>query len=191
MWSCHSKLAAPMKKMSDGKSEKGFGHPLTMGERIEARMTELGLNQMQVEKAMGVSRGYLSRIISGQRGKNPSHDYLHSMASILGTTPNYLKHGKTTPEESIITTPKAGLPPRFDEIRGYRQAEFEVVRLEPSIPFHVFERARASRLTSPPTQMEVSYLRDFVKFLAQYPPAPDIDESTLVAKKKARKSDWK
>jgi transcriptional regulator with XRE-family HTH domain len=100
---------------------------LGMGKRIRDAMTKEGLTQKALEEAIGASRGYLSRIISGSRGQKISPEYLTSLASVLRVSPNFLRWG-TEIDHAAIMTPSAGLSPRLDEIEGYREAEFEVIR---------------------------------------------------------------
>jgi transcriptional regulator with XRE-family HTH domain len=136
-----------------------------MGERIRTLMTERSLNQQDVEQAIGASRGFLSRIISGKRGQKISPEYLTSIASVLRVSTNYLRWGGEL-DEAAIMTPVAGLSPRLEDIAGYREAEFEVIRQNPAIPFAVFEDARQTRVPRPPAKITAEYLGGLVHFLA-------------------------
>jgi transcriptional regulator with XRE-family HTH domain len=136
-----------------------------MGKRLRELMVERGFTQQRLERAIGASSGYLSRIIKGTRGQKISPEYLTSLASALETTPSYLRWGKEVADGSIMT-PSAGLSPSLQEIPGYREAEFAAIRNNPDIPFAVFEGARLSRISPPQDHITAEYLSEFVRFLA-------------------------
>ncbi len=157
----------------------------SMGARIEELMTARGFTQLKLESAIGASRGYLSRIISGERGQKISPEYLRGLATALETTENYIRYGKEVPASAIMT-PTAGLSPRLDEIDGYREAEFVVARENPEVPFEIFESARMCRMQPVPSEITKVYLEGLVKFLASSRSGIDMTEkvrSTLPPKK--------
>ena len=60
--------------------------------RLEQRMIDLGLKQLQVEQAAGMSRGYLTRVLTGERVKirlNTSQ----ALADALGVRREWLFDG--------------------------------------------------------------------------------------------------
>ncbi len=161
-------IAQPRKRLSDRvhmATQKTPTDSSGMGKRLQQLMTDRGMNQQQLENAIGASRGYLSRIISGSRGQKISPEYLTSLSSVLRCTPNFLRWGIEIDEDAIMT-PAAGLSRRLEEIPGYREAEFEVIRKHPEIPFAIFEAARSSRMGAAPESISPDYLGGLVRFLA-------------------------
>lgn len=61
---------------------------MTVGERIGARLAELGLSQSELARRVGVSQGTIAQLVSG-RSRSSSH--LHKIAQALETTPAYLE----------------------------------------------------------------------------------------------------
>lgn len=136
-----------------------------MGKRIAELLLARKYTQARLEQEIGASQGYLSRIVRGQKGQKISPEYLTSIASVLQVTPNFLRWG-TEIDEGSIMTPIAGLSPQLEEVPGYREAEFEVIRKHPDVPFQVFESARKSRMNPPPERITEEYLDGLVRFLA-------------------------
>jgi transcriptional regulator with XRE-family HTH domain len=147
-----------------------------MGKRLEQLLLERGYTQARLEKEIGASQGYLSRIVKGSRGQKISPEYLTSIASVLQVTPNFLRWG-TEIEEGAIMTPTAGLSPRLEDIAGYREAEFEVIRKNPTVAFQIFESARQARMSPPPERITEEYLTGLVRFLASSRAAIDQTET--------------
>ncbi len=136
-----------------------------MAQRLKDLLTARGYTQARLEKEIGASQGYLSRIVKGERGQKISPEYLTSIASVLQVTPNFLRWGAEL-DEGAIMTPAAGLSPKLEEIEGYREAEYEVIRKNPDVPFSVFESARLARMSPPPERIDEEYLGGLVSFLA-------------------------
>ncbi|WP_201634125.1 S24 family peptidase [Psychrobacter immobilis] len=63
-----------------------------MGLRINARLRELGLRQVDVVKATGASKGAVSTWVNGS--SSPQDKYLVLLSSLLKTTPHWLMTGK-------------------------------------------------------------------------------------------------
>src|SRR5882724_3119125 len=122
----------------------------TLADRVRARMSALGLNQEQVEKKADLSKGYLSRILNGER-RNLGPAIFDRLARVLGVSAPWLASGlnltgdmgpvlsavRAVPNlQAIVEQSTQAVPARqrLDEIPGYFDAEFEVSRLEPSIP---------------------------------------------------------
>lgn len=58
----------------------------TVGSRILARLTELGMSQSELARRVGITQPAVANLI--KRGGRSSH--LHSIARVLETTPDYL-----------------------------------------------------------------------------------------------------
>ena len=153
----------------------------TLADRVRARMSALGLNQEQVEKKADLSKGYLSRILNGER-RNLGPAIFDRLAKALGVSAPWLASGlnltgemgpllnavRAVPNLQAMVDQSAQTVPvrqRLDEIPGYFDAEFEVGRLEPSIPREVFQEARATTFGKPPATITIEFLRDHVRFL--------------------------
>jgi transcriptional regulator with XRE-family HTH domain len=157
----------------------------TLAERVRATMATKGFNQDQLEKAAELSKGYLSRILSGDR-RNLGPAIIDRLANALGVGAPWLASGlnitaemgplldvvRAIPNLQAAASLPQGYPGqaqsarlRLDQIPGYFDAEFEVGRLEPAIPHDVFREARATTFGRPPEAVTVEFLRDHVRFL--------------------------
>ena len=76
-----------------------------LGERIKARRGELGLTQLQLAQALGVTPQHISVIEKEKR--SPSLDSLAKLAQELGVTTDYLITGKQTILSDSISVIKA------------------------------------------------------------------------------------
>jgi transcriptional regulator with XRE-family HTH domain len=76
-----------------------------LGERIKARREELGLTQLQLARALGVTPQHISVIEKNKRA--PSLDSLAKLAQELGVTTDYLITGKESVVSDIIPVIKA------------------------------------------------------------------------------------
>lgn len=148
-------------------------------------MATKGFNQDQLEKEADLSKGYLSRILSGER-RNLGPAIIDRLASALGVGAAWLASGLNIDAETgpllnavraVPSLQTGALLPQFlpeqvqsarlrlDQVPGYFDAEFEVGRLEPAIPHEVFREARATTFGRPPESVTVEFLRDHVRFL--------------------------
>ena len=76
-----------------------------LGERIKLKREELGLTQLQLAQALGVTPQHISVIEKGKR--SPSLDSLAKLAQELGVTTDYLITGKESVVSDIISVIKA------------------------------------------------------------------------------------
>lgn len=56
---------------------------VTLGQRVQRRLSELDMTQADLARRSGLSTGYVSNIINGQRGKRVSADVAHRLAGAL------------------------------------------------------------------------------------------------------------
>jgi transcriptional regulator with XRE-family HTH domain len=76
-----------------------------LGERIKARREELGLTQLQLAQALGVTPQHISIIEKDKR--SPSLESLAKLAQELGVTTDFLITGKQTILTDCISAVKA------------------------------------------------------------------------------------
>jgi len=76
-----------------------------LGERIKARREELGLTQLQLAQALGVTPQHISVIEKNKRA--PSLGSLAKLAEELGVTTDYLITGKESVVSDITSVIKA------------------------------------------------------------------------------------
>jgi transcriptional regulator with XRE-family HTH domain len=76
-----------------------------LGERIKARREELGLTQLQLARALGVTPQHVSIIEKNKRA--PSLDSLAKLAQEMGVTTDYLITGKESVVSDVISVIKA------------------------------------------------------------------------------------
>lgn len=132
-----------------------------ISDRILAALVKKGWTQEQLEIEARFGQGYLTRLLKGRQKR------------ILPRTVQRIEVALDLPGGALI----AGLDLSDDlafggralqQIDGYSDAEFQVARLEPRIPFEVFLEARRTRLPTPPALISVDFLRAYVKFLAEH-----------------------
>lgn len=75
---------------------------MTMGDRIAARMAELGISQSELARKIGVSQQAIGKLVKGQV---QTSRHLHVIARELGTTPQYLAGETDDPSEGALPTP--------------------------------------------------------------------------------------
>jgi transcriptional regulator with XRE-family HTH domain len=78
-----------------------------LGERIKERREELGLTQLQLARALGVTPQHISVIEKNKRA--PSLDSLAKLAEELGVTTDYLITGKESVVSDVISVIKADI----------------------------------------------------------------------------------
>lgn len=66
---------------------------LHLGERVRARLAELGMSQADLARRSGLSTGYVCNIVNGQRGKRVSIETAQRLAGALRVRPAYLFGG--------------------------------------------------------------------------------------------------
>jgi transcriptional regulator with XRE-family HTH domain len=76
-----------------------------LGERIKERRQELGLTQLQLAQALGVTPQHISVIEKNKRA--PSLDSLAKLAQELGVTTDFLITGKESVVSDVISVIKA------------------------------------------------------------------------------------
>jgi transcriptional regulator with XRE-family HTH domain len=81
----------------------------TLGSRVKKARETKGLKQHDLADRAGVSVGFLSEIENNHR--NPSGKVLLKIASVLGTTMDYLQTGHSAPtparERNVVSIPPA------------------------------------------------------------------------------------
>jgi len=75
---------------------------MTIGDRIAARMAELGISQSELAKKVGVSQQAIGKLVNGHV---QTSRHLHVIARELGTTPQYLTGETEDPSEGALPTP--------------------------------------------------------------------------------------
>lgn len=75
---------------------------MTLGERIQSRIDELGLNQTELARRVGVGQGTIAHLVSG-RSRSSAH--LHKIARELRTTAAYLSGDTNDPDENAYVPP--------------------------------------------------------------------------------------
>lgn len=60
-----------------------------LGDRIQARMTQLGLSQADVAKRAGLSSGHLSDLVAGRKGKRVSAATVEKLSRALKVKPEF------------------------------------------------------------------------------------------------------
>jgi transcriptional regulator with XRE-family HTH domain len=78
-----------------------------LGERIKERREELGLTQLQLARALGVTPQHISVIEKNKRA--PSLDSLAKLAQELGVTTDYLITSKESVVSDVISVIKADI----------------------------------------------------------------------------------
>jgi len=61
-----------------------------LGERVKARLAELGMSQADLARRSGLSTGYVCNLVNGQRGKRISVETAQKLAGALRVRPSYL-----------------------------------------------------------------------------------------------------
>ena len=75
---------------------------MTIGDRIAARMAELGLSQSELARKIGVSQQAIGKLVNGHV---QTSRHLHVIARELGTTPQYLAGETDDPTEGALPVP--------------------------------------------------------------------------------------
>ncbi|RUT67493.1 XRE family transcriptional regulator, partial [Flavobacterium cupreum] len=73
----------------------------TISERIKQLRTENNLTQSELAEKVGLTYVQIGRYEKGK--SNPSSDVLQKLASVLGTSTDYLMNGKTGQVEAQLT----------------------------------------------------------------------------------------
>lgn len=83
----------------------------TLGDRIRAALAARGINQTELERRAGFSRGYVSRLLDGKRGgKRTSHTAVSAIAIALNVRPEWLSTGDEPMDaEGTLSIPLPGL----------------------------------------------------------------------------------
>lgn len=75
---------------------------MTIGDRIAARMADLGISQSELARKIGVSQQAIGKLVKGQA---QTSRHLHVIARELGTTPQYLVGETDDPTEGALPLP--------------------------------------------------------------------------------------
>ena len=133
-----------------------------ISDRILAALVKKGWTQEQLEIEARFGQGYLTRLLKG-RQKRILPRTLQRIETALDLPSGALIAGLEVGDDFGLAGSRS-----LQQIEGYSDAEFQVARLEPRIPFEVFLEARRTRLPTPPVLVTVDFLRAYVKFLAEH-----------------------
>lgn len=132
-----------------------------IAQRIKTALVRKGWTQERLEHEGHFGQGYLTRLLKATQ-KRVHTRTLQRIEEALGLPAGSLIAGI----DMSATLPNAEPPTLcLEQIPGYAEAEFQVARLEPRIPFEVFLEARKARFRSPPELITVEYLQKTVTYL--------------------------
>ncbi len=115
-------------------------------DKLRGIVDEDGRTQEQIEEAGRLAKGYLSRLLRGQR--EPGTKVLRKLASALNV-PVSAFDDTTDQGERTVRIP--GLRPTMQQLPGYADAEIMAARADPSIPIEVLRQVREVSFATPPT----------------------------------------
>jgi transcriptional regulator with XRE-family HTH domain len=96
----------------------------TISERIKQLRTENNLTQSELAEKVGLTYVQIGRYEKGK--SNPSSDVLQKLASVLGTSTDYLMNGKTGQVEAQLTDME--LIKQFQEVEKLNSEEKHLVK---------------------------------------------------------------
>ncbi|TEB41203.1 XRE family transcriptional regulator, partial [Flavobacterium circumlabens] len=96
----------------------------TISERIKQLRTENNLTQSELAEKVGLTYVQIGRYEKGK--SNPSSDVLQKLASVLGTSTDYLMNGKTGQVEAQLTDME--LIKQFQEVEKLNPEEKHLVK---------------------------------------------------------------
>lgn len=64
-----------------------------LGDRIQARMQQLGMSQADVARRAGLSSGHVSDLVTGNKGKRVSAETVEKLARALKVSPSFFLRG--------------------------------------------------------------------------------------------------
>lgn len=103
----------------------------TFADRLEQAMKMRGMTQEDVEREAGRSKGYVSRILSGDR-KQPRKDSVASLAKALRVRAAWLLDGEGPPDAEVVTLhaigPAVGRVVHTEATRALDEAIEEAIR---------------------------------------------------------------
>lgn len=88
----------------------------TFRSRVQHRLDVIGISQSELERRTGLSKGYASRLLSGDRGTRMDLDLIARLADTLGCSYEWLAVGRgpETPTSGVVPPPP-GIPfPHLD-----------------------------------------------------------------------------
>lgn len=92
---------------------------LSIGTRIKQRRKELGLTQVQIKQATGISSGNMSEIENGN--KLPSTPALISLSAILDCSIDWMLKGETPKRENVLLSDERDI----QLLEGFRELSEE------------------------------------------------------------------
>ena len=132
-----------------------------VAQRIKTALVRKGWTQERLELEAHFGQGYLTRLLKATQKRVHSRT-LQRIEEAMGLPGGSLVAGIDMSAELPSGEPQS---PCLEQIPGYAEAEFQVVRLEPSLAFEVFLEARKARFRSPPELITVDYLQKTVIYL--------------------------
>lgn len=134
-----------------------------------------GKTQQQIEQASGLGRGYLTRLLSGERGKRPlSVDMIRRLAGALEVPFEELA-AELAPGARLPVT--QGLTPTLAQSAGYSDAEFLAGRMAPKLDFACFKWVRDIRLPGAPVVVTPELVLDLARIAEKYLPKKELIET--------------
>ncbi len=134
--------------------------PMALKDRIADLVRKDGRTQQQIEGAAKLSKGYLTRLLNGERldlrGKTAQ-----KLAGALGVSTEELQD-PAEPGSRAARIP--GVRPTLQQLPGYADLEIQVARLAPDLPVSVFAELREVSLFHPPA-LTVEFLMGMVSLL--------------------------
>ena len=133
---------------------------MRFADRVRSLLAKKGWTQDRLESEADLGKGYVSRILSGDR-QRIGIPAMQRMATALQVDYAWLATGKEgvgNASGGFGTTQQKTL----DQIDGYQDAEIEVARQAPEVPLDVFRAVRKTRLAVPPAVVTADFLSEFV-----------------------------
>ena len=134
-----------------------------IAQRIKTALARKGWTQERLEVEASFGQGYLTRLLKATQ-KRVHARTLQRIEEALGLSAGSLVAGIDMSAQLPSPSSEPSMS-GLEHIPGYAEAEFQVARLEPEIPFEVFVEARKARFRSPPELITVEYLQKTVKYL--------------------------
>ncbi|QDH14080.1 helix-turn-helix domain-containing protein [Formicincola oecophyllae] len=106
--------------MSTPSSPPKPHRPSPLAERVAKRMKALNLNQATVARTAGVSRTFVSGLLSGKSTSEPRRSNVERLAKVLKCSVQELYYGEQNP--APLPPTRGSMPTRQIEVRGSVQA---------------------------------------------------------------------
>jgi transcriptional regulator with XRE-family HTH domain len=128
----------------------------TLADRIRARLRALDWTQQRLEQEAGLSKGYVSRVLSGDKGERTSGAHLSNIARALGVSLEWLLKGGDTPAPVTVAVPR-----EVSEDPCPKRTRAAAIALEDGIPVEAIARVMA--MPADPARTTFGWLREMVR----------------------------